>query len=300
MPIKSLDEIIAKAKSYKNVKKLAVAAAEDENVIKAALKAKGMGLINPIFVGDKKQIQEICSKANLSLDNSEVISVHDKEEAAKQAVKLVKDGEAKLLMKGLIPTSTLLRQVLNKEIGISERNILSHLAVFEVPSYHKILGITDAAMNIAPGLSEKISIIENASNAFKKLGINTPKIAVLSAIENVNIKINSSTEAAILSMMNKRGQIEDCVIDGPLALDAAISSESARHKGIESPVAGDADILVAPEINSGNILYKSLTYLAGAKTAAVILGASAPIILTSRSDSEENKLNSIALAICLG
>lgn len=300
MYIRSLDEIVEKAKQKNDQKKLAIAAAEDEYVIKAALKARDMKLISPVFVGDRKKIKQLGSTTDQKIDDNEIFHVPDKDIAVQEAVKLVKKGEAHLLMKGLVPTSVLLRKVLSKDIGLSERNILNHLALFEIPAYHKILGITDAAMNISPGLNEKIMIIHNSVMALHKLGIKKPKIALLSAIEKVNIKIPSSTEAALLTMMNRRGQIDDCLLDGPLALDAAISIESASHKCIDSPVAGDADLLVVPEINSGNILYKSLTYLANAKTASVILGAAAPIILTSRSDSEESKLYSIALAICLG
>ena len=296
MPIKSLDEILDKALEKRNGIKLAIAAAEDEYVIKAALKARDMGLVEPVFVGDSNQIKNL----NQTIKDEEIRHVSDAESAAKMAVNLVRKGDANMLMKGLIPTNIFLRQVLNKESGISEKNILSHLAIFETTAYHKIFGVTDAALNIAPSLNEKISIIENSVEALHKLGNKNPKVALLSSVEKVSAKIASSAEAAMLAMMNKRGQIRDCIVDGPLALDAAISSESARHKGIDSTVAGDADLLVVPEIDSGNILYKCLTYLAGAKTAAVILGAMAPVILTSRSDSEENKLYSIALAICLG
>jgi phosphate butyryltransferase len=199
-------------------------------------------------------------------------------------------------MKGNVSTSVLLKGVLNKDWGLNTGNLLSHFSIFEIKAYHKLLSITDVAMNIAPNIKEKTGIINNAVNFLAKIGIINPKIAVVTAVETVNENMPATTEAAILSKMAERGQIAKCIIDGPLAFDNAINKESAEHKGIKSEVAGDADILLVPDIEAGNILYKTLGFFTDSKLAAVILGAKVPIVLTSRSDSEDAKLNSIYLA----
>lgn len=202
-------------------------------------------------------------------------------------------------MKGMIPTGVLMKAVLDKGNGLMSGSLLSHIAFFESPYYHKLICITDAALNIAPDLQEKAGIINNAVNALHRLGIALPKVGILAAVETVNPKMEATTHAAMLVAMQKRNQIRGCLIDGPLALDNAVSAEAAHHKGIESDVAGDADILLAPDITSGNILYKSLIFLGGAVTAAMIVGASVPVVLTSRSDSDKSKFLSIALAAAI-
>ena len=198
-------------------------------------------------------------------------------------------------MKGHVGTATLLRSILNDERGLKSGSLLSHFAFFEIPEYHKLIALTDVAMNIAPTLKEKVGIISNAVKYMHKIGYKNPKVAVLGAVELINEKMPATIDAAILSKMAQRKQIPGCIIDGPLAFDIALSKESAEHKGIISDVAGDADLLMLPNIEAGNVLYKSFAFTGG-KLAAVILGASAPIVLTSRSDSEESKLNSIVLA----
>ena len=200
-------------------------------------------------------------------------------------------------MKGNVGTATLLKGVLNKEWGLRKNELLSHIALFEVPAYHhKLIALSDVAMNIAPDLNAKVNIIRNSIEFLNKLGINEPKIAVLGAVELVNDMMPATMDAALLSKMADRGQIPNCLIDGPLAFDNAISAASAKHKGIRSNVAGEADMLLLPDIEAGNVLYKSFVFFANAKVASLILGASAPIVLTSRSDSEESKLDSIILA----
>jgi phosphate butyryltransferase len=199
-------------------------------------------------------------------------------------------------MKGNVPTATFLRGVLDKEAGLRKSDVLSHFALFEIPTYHKLIGLTDAAMVIAPDLKTKIAIINNAVEFMNKLGVAKPKVALLCAVEMVNEQMPATMEAAIISKMNQRGQIKNCIIDGPLAYDNAVSIESARHKGIVSDVAGDADILVVPDIEAGNVLYKAFGFSANARLAAVVLGAAAPIVLTSRSDTEESKQASIIMA----
>ncbi|MBN2484823.1 MAG: bifunctional enoyl-CoA hydratase/phosphate acetyltransferase [Bacteroidales bacterium] len=294
--IKSLKELPQLAKQ-KQVKTLAIAAAEDASVMNAIIKAKELGLIAPIFIGNKQKIEAIASEFSIKISPSEIIHSEDEAKSCAIAVKMVSDGKAHILMKGMVQTATLLKQVVNKEFGLLSGKLLSHLALFESVYYHKIFGLTDAAMNIAPTLDEKASIVENAVEAFIKLGVENPKVALLAAVEKVNPKMQATTDAAILKIMNERKQLAHCIIDGPLALDNAISREAAAQKGISGPVAGDADILVAPDINTGNAIYKCLPFLGGASCAAIITGSKAPIVLTSRADSEETKFLSIALGV---
>lgn len=277
-------------------KRLVLAAAHDENALGAVLSACKKGIIEAILVGDKAKIEAIARKQYFILEDFRIIDEADNDKAAAVAVKLVRDKEADILMKGNLATSSLLRAVLNKEWGLRTGELISHLALFELPAYHKIIGLTDAAMNIAPDLNGKVSLIRNATAYMHKLGVKQPKVAVLSAVETVNPDMKSTLDASALAKMADRGQFKNCIIDGPLAFDNAISKKSAEHKGIISAVAGDADLLVADDIDVANALYKAFIYFAGAKAAAVILGASAPIVLTSRADSDETKLNSIALA----
>jgi len=212
------------------------------------------------------------------------------------SVKMVHDGAADVLMKGKVGTSDMLSAVLNKEYGLRTGRLLSHFAYFEVQSYHKLIAVTDVAMNIAPTLSEKIQILNNSVKVLNNLGIAKPKVAVLGAIEKVNTDMDATLDAALLSKMNQRDQILNCIVDGPLAFDNAVSLESAKYKEIKSDVAGDTDLLLMPDIEVGNVLYKSLVFFAKAKVASMIVGASAPIVLTSRSDSEQAKFDSIVLA----
>jgi phosphate butyryltransferase len=287
--LSSLSSLHEQAK--KNIKKrIVIAAAHDENAMEAAFKARQENIIEPILVGDIQKIKDIAQKFNFSLTDIEIINESNVEQCAAVAVKLINDKQADILMKGNLETAILLKAVLNKEYGLRSGDLLSHIALFEVPTYHKIIAVADAAMNIAPDLKDKISIIKNSVNYLRRLGIDKPKVAILAAVETVKDSMNATIDAAIITKM------KNCIIDGPLALDNAVSKESAQHKGIISNVAGDADILFAPDIEAANILYKTLIFLAGAKCAAVILGATIPIVLTSRSDSDETKLNSIALA----
>ena len=202
-------------------------------------------------------------------------------------------------MKGNVSTGPLLKVVLDKEKGLRKGATLSHVAFMETPYYHKLLCVTDAAVNVAPEFKDKVEMINNAVEAFHKLGNEEPKVAVIGAVEVVNPKMEATEHAALLTLMNRRRQIKGCIIDGPLALDNAVSKEAADHKGIISDVAGDCDIILTPDINGGNILYKSLNFLGGATAGAVIMGAMVPIVLTSRSDSEKSKLCSIALAAAM-
>ncbi len=293
--LKHISDFYKKINEQKTVKRLVLASAADEHSLDAVFKAAEKGIIEPVLAGNKSKITEICKAKNYALSGVEIIDIKDNTKAVKESVKLIKAGRADILMKGYTSTATLLKAVLNDEYGLKDAPLLSHFALFELPNYHKLIGITDVAMNIAPSLKEKTGIISNAVNYMHKIGYKKPKVAVIAAVELVNEKMPATVDAAILSKMAQRNQIRECLIDGPLAFDNAMSKESARHKGIISEVAGDVDLLVMPNIEAGNVLYKSFAF-GGAKLAAVILGASVPIVLTSRSDSEESKLNSIILA----
>lgn len=293
-----LNQFIDLAKT-KKTRRIAVAAANDEPVLIALRDAMKEGIIVPILVGDEAETKKIALEVGFPLEGIEIIHESNPNKAAVKAVELVKTGKAEILMKGLVSSGGLLKAVLDKENGLRKGGTLSHLAFFESPYYHKILGLTDAAMNVEPTFDEKVSMLENAVDAFHKLGVKEPKVAVVGAVETVNVKMRPSTEAALMAMMNKRGQIKGCIVDGPLAVDNAVSAEAAKHKGIESPVAGDVDIILTPDIYSGNVMYKTLNFIGGATTAAVIMGATVPIVLTSRSDNDRSKLMSIALAAAM-
>jgi phosphate butyryltransferase len=296
--MKHLSEIVEKAK-IKGVRRLVVAAADDDTVLNAIKVVKTEGYIVPILIGNKNNIQKIASDINFNLTGTEIIDETEPAVIARKAVSLINEGKADILMKGLIATAVLLKAVVDKEHGLRKNNIISHVTLFESRYYHKLLAATDVAMNIAPSLEEKINILNNAVEVMHKLGITNPKVAVVAPVETINEKIESTIHAALLTMMNKRQQISGCLVDGPLAFDNAISAEATQHKKINSEVAGDADIVLVPDLDSGNILYKSLLFMGNAVSAAVITGAKVPIVLTSRADSEHGKVMSIALAAVL-
>jgi phosphate butyryltransferase len=277
-------------------KKLVLAAAQDQHSLGAVIKAWNEHIIEPILIGDKEGIQNICAANNYDISGLGIIHEPDTEKSVEMAVRLVSSRQADILMKGMVGTSTLLKCVLNKEWGLRTGNLLSHFALFEVDTYHKVIAVTDVAMNISPNLKEKIAIVNNSVACLNRLGYIMPKVAVLGAVEMVNENMEATLHAALLSKMNQRDQIRNCIIDGPLAFDNAVSLESAKHKGIKSGVAGDTDLLLMPDIEVGNVLYKSLVFFAKAKVASIILGAAVPIVLTSRSDSEQAKFDSILLA----
>lgn len=296
--IPNFESLLNESKKQRK-KIIAIAAAEDEAVISAIYDGVKEGIIEPLFIGNKSKIEDYCKKLDFDISGFKLIPENDPAESARMAVQLVKEKKAELLMKGFVSTAALLKAILDKEKGIRKSQVLSHVALFQTAHYHKILGLTDAAMNIAPTMEEKISLIANAAEVFHKLGCPLPKVAMVCPVETVNSKIESTEHAAVLSTMNRRGQIKGCIVDGPLALDNAVSKEAAEHKGIQSDVAGDADLLVVHNLDAGNVLYKSLLFLGGAKTAAVVVGATVPVVLTSRADTEESKLYSIALATLL-
>lgn len=294
-----LDELITKATQLTS-KVVAIAAAEDEEVIEAVSHALDKQLASFILFGNEEKIIALLKEHNIDVSHAalRIVAAEGAKKASELAVKAVSSGEADVLMKGNVPTATILKEVLNKEYGLRTGNVLSHVAAFEVPGFEQLIFVTDAAMNVEPDLNQKVQIVQNSVQVARGLGIALPKVAPLAAVEVVNPAMQATVDAALLTQMNNRGQIKNCIVDGPLALDNAISALAAEHKGIRSEVAGQADILFVPTIEVGNVLYKSLIYFAKAKVGAIIAGAKAPIVLTSRADSAESKLNSLALAVC--
>lgn len=292
--MKNLQEILKESQKQRT-KRLAVAASEDKDVLKAVIEAAELKIIEPILIGNIEKTQNIAKKLGLNIDNYEKIQKDSLEESAMTAVKLVSENKADFVMKGLIDTSILLKEVLNKNYGLRTENLLSHVMVYEIPTYHKLLMLTDGGMNITPGFDEKVGILKNAINACKGLGYEDIKVACLAAKEKVNPKMEATIDAKKLQELWSNNRDENVIVEGPLALDLAISKEAALIKGYNSNIAGDTDVLLVPNIEMGNGIGKSLTYFAKAKSAGVIMGAKAPIVLVSRADNHESKLNSIAL-----
>lgn len=297
--IKKLAEIVEMAKSKSTIRKVAVAAAGNPEVLEALKNAVENGIIEPILIGDEESIRSISKNIGFDISKFEIINTVDNVEASAKAVKYIKKGKAEILMKGNVSTGILLKAVLDKELGLRKGALLSHVAIFETAYYHKLLGVTDAAMNVNPDLQEKIGIIKNAVEVFHGLGDPNPKVAIVGSVETINPRMEATMHAATISMMNYRKQIKGCIIDGPLAIDGAVSKKSADLKNITSDVAGDVDIILAPDIDGANILYKTMNFLGGATAAAVIMGAKVPIVLTSRGDTEKSKFLSIALAAAI-
>jgi phosphate acetyltransferase len=289
------DRLIAAAK---NVPPLATAVAHpcDETSLRGALEAAEAGLISPILVGPKTKIEGVAQTLSLNLAAAEIVDAPHSHAAAEKAVELVRTGKAELLMKGSLHTDELLAEVVKRETGIRTGRRISHVFVMDVPGHPHTLFITDAAVNIAPDLDAKRDIIQNAIDLFAGLGLGVPKVAILSAVETVTTSIPSTIEAAALCKMSDRGQITGGELDGPLAFDNAISPEAARIKGIKSPVAGQAQILVVPDLEAGNMLAKNLSFLSRADAAGIVLGARVPIILTSRADNVMTRMASCAVA----
>jgi len=275
----------------------AVAHPCDESALSAPLQAAAKGLIKPILVGPKAKIAEVATRAGIDLGATEIVDVPHSHAAATQAVTLVREGRAELLMKGSLHSDELLAALVARDGGLRTARRISHVFLMDVPAYHKVLLITDAAINIAPSLEDKADICRNAIDLAVGMGVERPKIAILAAVETVSSKMPATIDAACLCKMAERGQITGALLDGPLAFDNAISKEAARIKGIESQVTGDPDILLAPDLEAGNILAKQLSFLGGADSAGLVLGARVPVILTSRADSVRSRIASCAVAM---
>ena len=269
----------------------------DESSLGGAIEAAAQGLIRPILVGPKDKIVAVAREHRIDLAGSEIVETAHSHDAAAKGVALIRQGRGELLMKGSLHTDELLREVTARETGLRTARRISHVFIMDVPTYPDPLFITDAAVNIFPDLEAKHDIVQNAIDLFRGLGLGTPRVAILSAVETVTPKIPSTLEAAALCKMADRGQIEGGVLDGPLAFDNAIDPEAARIKGIRSDVAGRAQILVVPDLEAGNMLAKNLTFLARADAAGIVLGARVPIVLTSRADSIRTRLASCAVAV---
>ena len=292
--INKLDDMLKKLKGDKRVT-LSVAAAHDEEVLLAIKSAVEMEIITPILIGEENKIREISKEINFDLSKFKIINKETIEECAEIAVKLVSSGEVDFVMKGLLDTSVILKAVLNKEWGLRTDSLLSHVMVYEVPSYDKLLVTTDGGMNIEPDYDQKVKILKNAIEATKPLGLKHIKVACLAAKEKVNSKMQATVDARALQEAGERGEFgKDVTVEGPLAFDLAVSKEAAKVKGFKSKVSGETDIMLMPTIEVGNGIGKALTYFAGAKSAGIIMGAKAPIVLVSRADSHESKLYSIA------
>ena len=293
---RTFDEIKKEVEQRKPVT-ISVAQAANREVLYTVKEAYEQGIASFLLYGDQNEITKLAHEIGLSLDQHQLFHASSDEEACLEAVYAVNQRRAHIVMKGLVHTSMFLKAVLDKEKGLRAGKRLSHVVTFEVDGYDRLFHLTDASFNIAPTWEEKVQLLENIADYCYLLGLSSPKIALLGAIEVVNPNMQATIDAAILSQMSRRGQFTNMIVDGPFALDNAVSLKAAKLKKIRSEVAGQADVLVVPDIEAGNILYKSLTYFARAKIGALVLGANAPVVLTSRADSVETKLNSIALAV---
>ncbi|MCD5414766.1 MAG: bifunctional enoyl-CoA hydratase/phosphate acetyltransferase [Clostridiales bacterium] len=293
--INKLDNLVEAAQKQTKMK-LAVAVAQDKDILISVSEAQGLGIIDAILIGNKEEILDIADEFKIKLGDTKIIEILNTAEATKQAVKMVSEGEADFLMKGKVDTSILLKAVLDKDFGLRTGRLLSHIMVYEMNSYHKLLFLTDGGMNIQPAIENKKAIIKNAIIAAQGLGNKEIKIACLAAKEKVSSKMQATVDGAELKRLSEENYFGDGVIvEGPIAFDLAISKEAAKIKAYTSPVVGETDIILVPTIEVGNGVGKALTYMAGAKSAGVIMGAKAPVVLTSRADSSETKLYSIAL-----
>jgi phosphate acetyltransferase len=290
------EQLLARCKAFAPVP-TAVAHPCEVSALTGAVEAAAVGLIQPIYVGPAVRIAEVAAKAGINLGSAEIVDAPHSHASAEKAVALVREGRAELLMKGSLHTDELLGAVVSRESGLRTARRISHAFIMDVPTYHKVLVVTDGAINIAPSLEDKVDICQNAIDLAISLGVKQPKVALLAAVETVTSKMPATIDAAALCKMAERGQITGAILDGPLAFDNAISAEAARTKGIKSEVAGDPDILVVPDLEAGNILAKLLSFLANADSAGLVLGARVPIILTSRADSVRARIASCAVAM---
>ncbi|MDD3169309.1 MAG: bifunctional enoyl-CoA hydratase/phosphate acetyltransferase [Eubacteriales bacterium] len=296
MVYQNFDEIISSVQNAKCIKRAAIVMAQDEHTLEAVFQTKKDGIVEPILIGGAEEITYLLEKIGVNAKENLIIEAKNEEEAALIAVTLIHTNKADFIMKGKIQTADLLKPIVDKRTGLHTGKVMSHMAIHEIPGYHKLLAVTDGGMMITPNLSDKRHIIENAVNCFLNMGYDEPKVAILAAIENVNPKMIETVDANSLKEMNFKGEIRDCIIEGPISYDLVMSKESAKIKGYQSKISGEADILVVPNIATGNILGKALVYSAGAKMAGLVLGAKVPIVLTSRGASSEEKYRSILLA----
>ena len=298
MAIKSFGDLLAAARANGPRTVVAVGAQQD-SVLEALAVAQDRGIAQAVLVGDEPAIRATAAQCGVAIEGMEIVHEPDLEQAARTAMILVAQGRAQVAMKGKVDTATFLHAALDREFGLRTGALLSHVAVFDMPSLGRLLLVSDAGVNIAPSLAEKADIVRNAIYVAHRLGIAQPRVAVLASTETVNPRIPANVEAAALAKMADRGQITGALVDGPLALDNAISVEAAHDKDIDSPVAGRADIVISPDIEAGNVLVKAIVYFAQCPMAGVVVGARAPLIVASRSDTYESKLDSLALGVVM-
>jgi len=296
MVYKSFDELVDEVKGYPSMKRMAVAAAGEEHTLEAVLHARKEGVAKPILVGDKMEILRILETMGERVPAEDIYDISDPREAAEMAVALVREGKADFLMKGYLDTGVILKAVVDKEKGLGKGGVMSHFTMFDIPGYHKILVPVDGGMVTYPTLEQKKAIIENTVGTLRSMGYDCPKVGVLACMEKVNPKMPETVEAAELARMNREGEITDCIVEGPISYDCAVDGEIAKLKGYQSRIAGDVDVLVAPNIHAGNIMGKMLTCTCKAKLAGFIVGAKCPIVLTSRGSSAEEKFLSIVVS----
>ncbi len=296
MVFHSFDELIAHVKGQPRRARVAVAAAADAHTLEAVFRAQDEGIVTPVLVGERAAIQAVLAELGRSVPQEDIYDVAGLPEAAAKAVELVRTGRADFLMKGKLDTSVILKAVVNKETGLGKGGVMSHFTIFEVPGYHKLLAPVDGGMLTYPTVDQKQAIIENTVGVLRDMGYDCPKVGVLACVEKVNPKMPETLEGAELKRRNQEGIIQNCIVEGPISYDCALSKEIADFKGFDSPVAGDCDVLIAPNIHAGNIMGKMLTITCGAKMAGMILGARCPIILTSRGSTSEEKYLSLVLA----
>jgi phosphate butyryltransferase len=296
MELKNFQDLINKVQKNDSIKRVAVAAAHDEHTLEAVFRAAKDKLVQPVLVGNKEKIAEILKELDIEYELNSIISTESDQEAAEKTVELINLNKADIIMKGKLQTADLLRAVVDKEKGLRTGKIMSHVSFLEVPAYHKLIAVTDAGMMMYPNAGEKKQILENAVDVLLAMGYECPKVAVLAAVETVNPKMPETVDADILKKMNQSGEIKDCIIEGPISFDLTFNKESAEIKGFKSPVTGEADILLVPNITTGNIMSKALMEMADATFAGMVVGAKAPVVLTSRGATSQEKYLSIVLS----
>jgi len=296
MALTSMQDFLEIVKGKKVVKNVAVPGAADDHVLEAVFEAEGMGLIKAILIDKEEEVKKVLTELGKNPADYEIINAETPEECGQIAVELVKEGRANVILKGLLETKDVLKPVVNKETGIGLGGVMSIVAFTELPAYHKLLVVTDGGMMTYPTVEQKAGIIKNAVDCYKKLGIENPKIACVAAVEKVNPKMPETVDAAELKKMNEEGIIKDCIVEGPISLDLAVNADSAKRKKYDSPVAGDADVILVPNIQVGNVAHKSMLQFGNGKMAGVVVGAKCPIIINSRGSSAEEKFDSLLLA----
>ena len=296
MALTSMQDFLEIVKGKSVVKSVAVPGAADDHVLEAVFEAEGMGLIKAILIDKEEEVKKVLTDLGKNPADYEIINAETPEECGQIAVELVKEGRANVILKGLLETKDVLKPVVNKETGIGLGGVMSIVAFTELPAYHKLLVVTDGGMMTYPTVEQKAGIIKNAVDCYKKLGIENPKIACVAAVEKVNPKMPETVDAAELKKMNEEGIIKDCIVEGPISLDLAVNADSAKRKKYDSPVAGDADVILVPNIQVGNVAHKSMLQFGNGKMAGVVVGAKCPIIINSRGSSAEEKFDSLLLA----